>query len=173
MQPHCNLQDHFEHVSRIPLKKQLQLRALRDARQSRRRKRACVRRGIPTYHFRRLERPRRERRRRVATPFYNNACHDTQIERVLFGFEVSCRAVQRLSFRRCARMTFKAQKPRPRSFPTPPPCAYPQTAGFSAHDSPAPHRAGLRARDDLRLWPRSWGLFRVYSALRLELRTVV
>ena len=84
---------------------------------------------------------------------------NTQIERVLFGFEVSCRPVQRLSFRRCARMTFKAQKPRPRSFPTPPPCAYPQTAGFSAHDSPAPHRAGLRARDDLRLWPRSWGLF--------------
>ena len=27
---------------------------------ARRRKRACVRRGIPTYHFRRLERPRRE-----------------------------------------------------------------------------------------------------------------
>ena len=53
---------------------------------------------------------------------------NTQIERVLFGFEVSCRPVQRLSFRRCARMTFKAQKPRPRSLPTPPPCAYPQTA---------------------------------------------
>ena len=51
MQPHCNLPDHFEHVSRIPLKKQLQLRALRGARQSRRRKRACVRRGIPTYRF--------------------------------------------------------------------------------------------------------------------------
>ena len=50
----------------------LQLRALRDARQSRRRKRAGVRRGIPTYRFRWPERPRREPRRRVATPFYNN-----------------------------------------------------------------------------------------------------
>ena len=61
MQPHCNLQNHFEHVPRIPLK---------NARQSRRRKRAGVRRGIPTYRFRRLERPRRESRRRVATPYY-------------------------------------------------------------------------------------------------------
>ena len=72
MQPHCNLQDHFEHVPRISLKKQLQLRVLRGARQSRRRKRAGVRRGIPTYRFRWPERPRREPRRRVVTPFYNN-----------------------------------------------------------------------------------------------------
>ena len=53
MQPHCKLHNHFGHVPRIPLKKQLQLRALRDARQSRRRKRAGVRCGIPTYRFRR------------------------------------------------------------------------------------------------------------------------
>ena len=72
MQPHCNLQDHFEHVPRTSLKKQLQLRVLRSARQSRRRKRAGVRRGIPTYRFRWPERPRREPRRRVVTPFYNN-----------------------------------------------------------------------------------------------------
>ena len=72
MQPHCNLNNHFEHVPRISLKKQLQLRVLRSARQNRRRKRAGVRRGIPTYRFRWPERPRREPRRRVATPFYNN-----------------------------------------------------------------------------------------------------
>jgi hypothetical protein len=58
MQPHCNLQNQIEHVPRMPLKKQLQMRALRDARQSRRRRRAGVQRGIPTYRFRRLERPR-------------------------------------------------------------------------------------------------------------------
>ena len=75
------------------------------------------------------------------------------------GFEVACRPLQRLNFRRCARTTSNSQRPRPRSLPTPPPCAYPQTAGFSAHDSPAPHRAGLRVRDDLRLWPRGWALF--------------
>ena len=72
MQPQCHLQNHFEHEPRIPLKKQLQSRALRDARQSRWRKRAGVRCFIPTYRFRRLERPRRESRRRVAAPFYNN-----------------------------------------------------------------------------------------------------
>ena len=64
MQPHCNLNNHFEHVPRISLKKQLQLRVLRSARQNRRRKRAGVRRGIPTYRFRWPERPRREPRRR-------------------------------------------------------------------------------------------------------------
>ena len=57
MQPHCSLQNHFEHVPRTSLRKQLQLRVLRSARQSRRRKRAGVRRGIPTYRFRWLERP--------------------------------------------------------------------------------------------------------------------
>ena len=71
MQPQCNVQDQFVFVLRMLSEKQRRLRALRSERQSTRRKRACVRRGIPTYRYRSSERPRREPWRRVETPFNN------------------------------------------------------------------------------------------------------
>ena len=83
---------------------------------------------------------------------------NTQIECVLFLCAWSRRTPTTLHLRRYARTAFKPQKPRPRSLPTPPPCAYPRTAGFSAHLCPPARRAGLRVRDDLRVWPRAWPL---------------
>ena len=50
---------------RMLWKKQFVTRALRRVRQSVWRKRACVRRGTPTYRYRSPERPRREPWRRV------------------------------------------------------------------------------------------------------------
>ena len=82
-----------------------------------------------------------------------------QIQRAVKGFKVSCRPLQWCLLRRCARTTLNSQQPQPRCLPPLTPCAYPPTAGFSAHVSPLPHRAGLRVRDDLRVWPWDWALF--------------
>ena len=60
MLPQCIMQGCYVFVLRMLLGKQFVLRALRNARQSVRRKRACVRRSIPTYRSRWLERRRRE-----------------------------------------------------------------------------------------------------------------